>query len=280
MKSLIAYIRQSLQGQYSLSEIKSLVLFICNDELGISSIELYTCKYTDLSTEKRQKLQDIINRLLQHEPIQYICGSTSFCGLSFRVTSAVLIPRIETEELVKLVSTENKEALHILDIGTGSGCIAISLDKQIPNAVVDGWDVSSDALAIAEENNLRLKAKVHFSLCDVFSSKAEDNNSFYDVIVSNPPYVTENDKKEMQPEVLDYEPQIALFVPDDDSLCYYRRIAQLAKKLLKPKGGLYFEINQRLGNDTRILLEEMGYDDIRLLKDQFDNDRMMTARLP
>jgi release factor glutamine methyltransferase len=277
MEPLLAYIRRSLQPQYSPLEIKSLAPIICTDLLGISMMDVYTGKDTDLSTEKQQKLHNIIHRLLQHEPVQYICGTSFFCGFSFAVSPAVLIPRPETEELVNLIAAENRGAKRILDIGTGSGCIAISLNKMLPAAQVCAWDVSAEALEVAKNNNLRLGAHVVFSLCDVFSEAADDGQACIDIIASNPPYVTESDKATMQPEVLDYEPATALFVSDSDPLCFYRRIAHLSKKKLVSGGKLYFEINQLYGHATKILLEEMGYSQVCLKKDVYDNDRFVTA---
>jgi release factor glutamine methyltransferase len=279
MESILTYIRHILDPQYSIAEIKALTSIICCDMLGISTIDLYTDKYTNLSAEKQQKLKDILDRLMRHEPIQYICETTDFCGMPFRVTPDVLIPRPETEELVRLIAKENRGPLQILDIGTGSGCIAIALDRMLPDAKVYGWDISSAALAIARDNNHLLKGNVTFEQYDLFSVKAENDSRRYHIIVSNPPYVTENDKKAMQPEVLLYEPKQALFVTDADPLLYYRRIAELAKQLLIADKKIYFEINQQFGAQTVELLQSAGYQNIRLLKDFYQNDRMITANL-
>lgn len=276
MESLFAYIRRQLQTQYSNDEIKSLASIICSDVLNISVVELHIGKYTDLSADKMNKLQRILDKLRKHEPIQYIIGSTIFCNLKFKVTPAVLIPRPETQELVNLIITENNGKQTILDIGTGSGCIAISLSKQLPQAVVTGWDISPEALQIAQDNNTELKANVYFKQQDIFDSGIETNHSF-DIIVSNPPYVTESDKKEMQPEVLEHEPGLALFVPDDDPLLYYRRIAQFAEKALHPQGKIYLEINQNYGEETVELLKEYHFKNIRLIKDFYQNNRIVTA---
>jgi len=278
MESLLTYIRRMLQTQYSQQEIKALTSIICCDILGINAIDLYTGKDTDLSKDKMQKLQDIIKRLLHHEPIQYISGSTMFCGFNFFVSPDVLIPRPETEELVDLIVKENNGNLRILDIGTGSGCIAISINKKIPDTEVEGWDISSDALKIANANNTNLQTHVIFSQHDIFSTDF-DNLEPYDIIVSNPPYVTESDKKDMQPEVLLYEPNIALFVTDKDPLRYYRRILQLSPLLLKKGGKLYFEINQKYGKQVYDLLQKNGFQDILIIKDIYQNERIVTAIL-
>ena len=201
MESLFTYIRQQLDTQYSVTEIKSLASIICSDSLNINTIELYTGKYTDLSADKAQKIQDIVERLLRHEPIQYIIGTTIFCHLMFKVTPDVLIPRPETEELVNLIVHENKGKVSILDIGTGSGCIAISLNKRLTEASVTGWDISKEALKIATYNNNSIKTNVNFKEQDIFNLPPHTSEQF-DIIVSNPPYVTQKEKEEMQPEVL------------------------------------------------------------------------------
>lgn len=276
MESLFTYIRLKLEALYSLSEIKSLASIICSDSLKISTIELYTCKYTDLSADKAQKIQDIIERLLRHEPIQYIIGSTTFCHLTFKVTPDVLIPRPETEELVNLIALENKGKAKILDIGTGSGCIAISLAKRRPELSITGWDISKEALKIASLNNNNLKANVNFKEQDIFNLPSNSSEQF-DIIVSNPPYVTEKEKEGMQPEVLYHEPSIALFVKDDDPLRYYRKIAEYASKALTAEGKLYFEINQHFGEETAEVLKAYHFKQIRILKDFYQNDRIVAA---
>ncbi|MZJ34153.1 HemK family protein methyltransferase, partial [Collinsella sp. BIOML-A1] len=187
-----------------------------------------------------------------------------------------LIPRPETAELVELIVKENPGARHLLDIGTGSGCIAISLDQNLPDAEVEAWDVSEEALAIASENNKELDARVMFRRRDVLSDEL-GATSCYDVIVSNPPYITEAEKQDMEANVLDWEPGLALFVPDDDPLRFYRRIARLGCDLLLPGGKLYFEINQAYGRETAHILEMNQYRDVRVIKDIFGKDRIVTA---
>lgn len=276
MESLFTYIRRQLDTQYSVNEIKSLASIICSDSLNISTIELYTGKYTDLSADKAQKIQDIVERLLRHEPIQYIIGTTIFCNLMFKVTPDVLIPRPETEELVNLIAHENNGKVSILDIGTGSGCIAISLNKRLPETSVTGWDISKEALKIATCNNSNIKTDVNFKERDIFNLPPNISEQF-DIIVSNPPYVTEKEKEEMQPEVLYHEPSIALFVEDNDPLRYYRQIAEYASKALKTDGKLYFEINQRFGKETAEILQRKNFKQIRILKDFYQNDRIVAA---
>ena len=231
----------------------------------------------EVSEEDGNLLAHIFTQLTAHKPAQYILGYEEFHGLRFQVDERVLIPRPETEELVDLIVKEAATGTRLLDIGTGSGCIAISLAKHIPQAVVTAWDVSEEALAIAGENNRELKAGVHFEKMDVLSAEPVGDDQ-YDMIVSNPPYVTESEKNEMEPNVLDWEPGLALFVPDNDPLRFYRRIASLGRKMLRLHGRLYFEINRAYGEEVLQMLHEQGYEELRLIKDISGNDRIVTAK--
>ena len=276
MNRITAYIRQSLQDIYPPEEVKALSMLICCDMLGVDALDIYMGKDIILSACKQRELENIIFRLQKNEPIQYIRGYDEFCGRNFRVAPGVLIPRPETAELVDLIVKENPDARRLLDIGTGSGCIAISLDKNLPDAKVDAWDISEEALAIARKNNEELDAQVTFRRQDVFSADGIQGAS-YDIIVSNPPYVTETEKTEMEANVLDWEPELALFVPDEDPLRFYRRIAELGRELLRPGGKLYFEINQAYGQDMIRMIEMNQYRDVRVIKDIFGKDRILTA---
>lgn len=276
MNRITNYIRQSLQDIYPPEEVKALTMLICCDMLCLDALDIYLGKDMILSECKERELENIIFRLQKNEPIQYIRGFAEFDGRRFKVAPGVLIPRPETVELVDLVARENTDARRLLDIGTGSGCIAISLDKKLPDAEVEAWDISEDALAIARENNKVLAADVMFLQRDVLSNDWEKAPSF-DVIVSNPPYVTEAEKKEMDANVLDWEPGLALFVPDDAPLRFYRRIADLGRELLLPGGKLYFEINQAYGRETAHILEMNQYHDVRVIRDIFGKDRIVTA---
>ena len=251
-------------------------MLICCDMLGLDALDIYMGKDIILSECKQRELENIIFRLQKNEPIQYIRGFAEFSGRNFKVASGVLIPRPETAELVELIVKENPNARHLLDIGTGSGCIAISLDKKLPDVDVEAWDISEEALAIARKNNEDLEAGVRFLQRDVLSDDWEKVPSF-DVIVSNPPYVTETEKNEMDANVLDWEPGLALFVPDEDPLRFYNRIACLGSDLLLPGGKLYFEINQAYGRETAHILEMNQYRDVRVIKDIFGKDRIVTA---
>ena len=263
MNRITAYIRQSLQESYPQEEIKALSMLICCDMLGLDALDIYMGKDIILSECKQRELENIIFRLQKNEPIQYIRGFAEFSGRNFKVASGVLIPRPETAELVELIVKENPNARHLLDIGTGSGCIAISLDKKLPDVDVEAWDISEEALAIARKNNEDLEAGVRFLQRDVLSDDWEKVPSF-DVIVSNPPYVTETEKNEMDANVL-------------DPLRFYNRIACLGSELLLPGGKLYFEINQAYGRETAHILEMNQYRDVRVIKDIFGKDRIVTA---
>ena len=251
-------------------------MLICCDMLGVDALDIYMGKDIILSACKQRELENIIFRLQKNEPIQYIRGYAEFGGRNFRVAPGVLIPRPETAELVSLIVKENPDARRLLDIGTGSGCIAISLSKSLPGARVDAWDISEEALTIARKNNEELDAQVTFCRQDVFSADGMQSGS-YDIIVSNPPYVTETEKREMEANVLDWEPELALFVPDEDPLRFYRRIAELGRELLRPDGKLYFEINQAYGQDMIRMIEMNQYRDVRVIKDIFGKDRILTA---
>ncbi len=222
----------------------------------------------------------IVEQLLQEIPIQYLLGTTSFFGMDFEVNTNVLIPRPETEELVAWILekySKNRHPISILDIGTGSGCIAIALAKNLPNAKVAALDVSELALKTAKQNADRNAVSVTFLQKNIL----ETNNfkETFDIIVSNPPYVRNSEKVEIKKNVLEHEPHLALFVDDNDALLFYRKIAFLAQKSLNKNGELYFEINQYLGKEMIALLEELGYKDIVLRQDIYGNDRMLYGRI-
>ena len=276
MNRITAYIRQSLQEIYPPEEVKALSMLICCDMLGLDALDIYMGKDIILSECKQRELENIIFRLQKNEPIQYIRGFAEFCGRNFKVASGVLIPRPETAELVELIVKENPNARHLLDIGTGTGCIAISLDKELPDIEVEAWDISEEALAIARKNNEDLEAGVRFLQRDVLSDDWEKVPSF-DVIVSNPPYVTEIEKRDMEPNVLNWEPSRALFVPDSDPLRFYRRIGELGRSMLTAGGRLYFEINRAFGEAVASMLRKQGYTNVRIRKDISGNDRYVIA---
>ncbi len=235
----------------------------------------------EMSCEEEMQWKKVLEELKKQKPIQYIIGKTEFYGLPFKVNADTLIPRPETEELVDLILVESRkskgESITILDIGTGSGCIAISLAKNLPNASVFALDVSEKALELAKKNAELNKVEVHFIQKNILET--DDLDQQFDIIVSNPPYVRLLEKAEINPNVLAYEPHLALFVDDTDALLFYRKIAQLALKNLSKNGKLYFEINQYLGKETVELLEQFDFKDVRLIKDIYGNDRMISCRL-
>lgn len=244
-------------------------------------------------SDKREELLMMARRISKGEPVQYVIGEADFCGLTFHVEPGVLIPRPETEELVQLiVENYDKEQtpIRMLDIGTGSGCIAISLAKNIEGAKVEAWDISDDALRIAKGNAELNNVEVTFNKVDVLSLNNQnlpedftsplEGQGEVDIIVSNPPYICNKEKADMEENVLAHEPHLALFVPDDDPLLFYRKIAELGLTMLKSGGSLYYEINRMYGEETVAMLRELGYVNIALRKDQFDNDRMVHAIKP
>lgn len=276
MNKIVAYIRSRLQPYYTAEEVSALSRIVCCDLLGQAPTDYYLGKDIVLSSKKEQELEDILQRLSRFEPLQYIEGRTLFLGRELWVAPGVLIPRPETEELVELMLKEIPADARILDVGTGSGCIAISLAKELPDALVTAWDVSPEALSVARVNARKLQANVRFVECDVLACQV-DEVGLYDVIVSNPPYVTEAEKADMEPNVLQWEPSLALFVPDDDPLRFYRRIAVLGRDMLADGGRLYFEINRAYGREMVEMLRTMGYVGVRVEKDLSQNDRFVIA---
>ncbi|NEW84212.1 MAG: peptide chain release factor N(5)-glutamine methyltransferase [Mariniphaga sp.] len=267
-----------LSSKYPRQEIESISKLIFEKVLGLSRLQVYLNQHETISPANLAQITEIVNRLIQFEPIQYILGETEFYGLPLKVSAAVLIPRPETEELVDWIINNNPPlSPTILDVGTGSGCIPIALSKKLPGASVDGWDISSEALMIARENAEINQVKVDFIYADVLSQSYPVQPQKYDIIVSNPPYVTLSERLSMLKNVLDYEPPIALFVPDNDPLIFYRAIADIAINQLKPGGKLYFEINEQFGNETADLLSLKGFKNIILRKDINGKERMLKA---
>lgn len=264
-----------LRQQYPEGEAQALARWLCEECFGLSQTDILLDKDNDLSADSIAKSKEIVQRLLRHEPIQYILGYTTFCGHRFHTAPGALIPRPETEQLVNLILESNKsQRPHILDIGTGTGCIALSLALGLPEASVTAWDVSDEALVVARQNmELFPDAKVVFEKTDILSPPNDDR--CWDIIVSNPPYVRRCESTEMDSNVLDYEPHFALFVSDDDPLVFYRAIAGYASKHLQKDGQLWFEINQYLGKETANLIEEYGFADVQVLKDGFGHDRFI-----
>lgn len=292
MKQFIDHITARLLPCYPEDEARSLAWWIAEELTGLSRSQLL-CGYK--GTTNFPNTQDIVERLLHFEPIQYIFGHTLWNGLDLRVTPATLIPRPETAELVERINQFTQtllegKAFNVLDIGTGSGCIAIALKKAHPEWQVTGIDISPEAIEIAQENARRNQVEVNFQVADIFSDQmAKSLNQWYlvndqmvNVIVSNPPYICESEKSSMRANVLNYEPSSALFVPDSDPLRFYRRIAELCSLPLQGKGrerGLFFEINEAFGEELSVLLSGLGYRDIHITKDIYGKDRIIEARM-
>ena len=269
------HIKENLGSYYPAGEVAAFTRIIATEILGIPQMTFFLKDNVELTHEQEATLEDAINRLQKHEPIQYIQGYSGFCGLRFKVTPATLIPRPETSELVEWVASEATGNERILDIGTGSGCIAVSLANKMPQSEVTAWDISAEALTVATENSRSNGTEVLFEQVDIIAYQPEEKQ--FDIIVSNPPYIKENEKSAMHSNVLDWEPHTALFVPDSDPLLFYRTIANKGLTLLKPGGTLYFEINRAHGAETVEMLAGLGYTGIELRKDFAENDRMIKA---
>ena len=299
-----------MEGNMSEGEAKAVALMLLEKVAGLPTAKALIADGNDLLC-RRQSLLELAARVAQGEPVQYVLGEADFCGLTLKVKPGVLIPRPETEELAAWVVenvkansnllplTSNLSPFKLLDIGTGSGCIAVALAKKLKEAEVEAWDVSDDALEIARENAKRNGVQVKTSKVDVLDINANSNSQLstvnfqlstltshlspltsYNIIVSNPPYICEEEKAEMERNVLEHEPRLALFVPDDDPLLFYRRIAELGLSLLKEKGLLFFEINRRFGEEVVKMLQGKGYREVELRQDMFGNDRMVKAIKP
>ena len=279
------YFHQRLKANYPDSEIENFFFWTLEEILGIQRIDFVLQKNNAVDYQNIDRIKKVIQRLRNEEPIQYIFGSTEFYGLLFNVSTDTLIPRPETEELVEWIIETVKQdeylsslsELRILDIGTGTGCIAITLTKLIPSANTTAVDISKNALTVAESNSALNEVNVHFVISNVLELSSLENE--FDIIVSNPPYVTNSEKIEIKNNVLKYEPDTALFVEDNDPLLFYRKIGKLSLDSLTNNGYLFFEINQYLGEETVDLLSKLGYQQVELRKDLFGNDRMIKCRL-
>ena len=289
---------QSLTPLYDAGEAQAIVRTVLDVEYGMTLTDIICGKVNELSSDEERNLEEIITRLQNGEPVQYVLGEADFAGRTFHVEPGVLIPRPETAELCQWIeedvsSLEADDTKQILDICTGSGCIAITLGLTIPNSEVTGWDISEDALRIAQGNVEMLKARnVRIEYQDALmlpkaaeaaeaaeiSEAAESSLSkSWNIIVSNPPYICEKEKADMEKNVLEHEPSIALFVPDKEPLKFYRAIAEYASSALKSEGALYFEINPIYEKEIREMLEELGFKDIKTKEDAYGKKRMMKA---
>lgn len=276
MSNLRDYIANELQEIYSPSEISTIARMILTTKLNISLAESISYKINNLSDQQLKIIIEIIGRLKLLEPIQYIFGETEFYNLRFLVNKHVLIPRPETEELVEwIINEEGNKNISLLDIGTGSGCIAVSLAKNITNAKVFAWDISTPALEVANRNAKLNNVSISFSQADILQTKTSEHT--FDVIVSNPPYITEQEQSIMHSTVIEHEPSLALFVPNNNPLLFYKHISDFANNSLNNGGRIYFEINQYYAEETKQMLNEKGFKDIQLKTDLAGNKRMIRA---
>lgn len=283
IKDVFSTFKQSLATLYDASEIEALTLMIISEIIGSSKTMIKAFPEQEITLSQSEKLNNILIRLQTGEPVQYILGYTEFYGLTFKVNPSVLIPRPETEELVEWVlnskvKNQKSKVTTILDIGTGSGCIAISLKKNLPEAKVSAIDISINALQTAKQNAELNEVDINFIQVDILNINPEIEIPKSEIIISNPPYVTLHDKTQMHTNVTDFEPHTALFVPENDPLIFYKAIADFAMNNLAPNGLLFFEINENLGKETVEMLESKEFKDIELRKDMSGRDRMVKAR--
>jgi release factor glutamine methyltransferase len=276
MKKLLARIDDALGRRYDAQELETIKRALCTELLGVSALAFYAKETLPANSERDSLLESALARLAKGEPLQYVIGSTPFCGLTFKVDSRVLIPRPETAELVEWVAQDADSKGALLDVGTGSGCIAISLAHRLPGWKVQGWDISDGALEVASENSRLNGTEVEFRKVDILNA---DPDCRFDVIVSNPPYVLDSEKGQMEDTVLDYEPHLALFVSDTDPLLFYRAIAAFGHRTLNPGGRLYFEINPLKVEEMKDMLMGAGYRDVEVRNDIFGKPRMIKAIL-
>lgn len=269
---MIKEITLQLVPQYSDAEARSIAILLMCNITGLSYTELLI-HTPSLNEEQEEELRKKIERLKKNEPLQYVLGETIFYGRRFKCDRRALIPRPETEELIDWIinDTSNNTNVSILDIGCGSGCIAITLAKELKNSIVTALDISKEAISLTEENCTINNCQVECINGDIFNF----SDAQYDIIVSNPPYICDNEAADMESNVIDYEPHLALFVPDNSPLKFYEKITEYAARNLRSRGKLYFEINRKYGKEMQLLLEKFGFINIELRKDISNNDRMI-----
>jgi len=295
VRQIVGEIERQLNGKYLKTEIDTFIRILFKEYLNITPVEIHLSQDKDMPKEAERQILEAVGELEKYRPIQYILGKTEFYELHFELTPDVLIPRPETEELVDWIECEyenekSNTSLSIIDIGTGSGCIAVSLKVIFPNAEVWAVDVSEPALSVAMRNAAKNNVEIFFFQHDVLKDdltsaviEAEERNfqqhfGKFDIIVSNPPYVTPSEKAQMQPNVLEYEPHNALFTPDEDPLIFFKRIAAFGKNTLKDSGMIFFEINESYHKEVADILKDLGFSDISVRKDINGKWRMISAR--
>ncbi len=277
MQSVRHQIEKELSDFYPQGELKVLVRMLLQQVAGWSLVDMLTHNDLTLTAAQQMQIADAVDRLKRYEPIQYILGAAEFDGMRLVVDARALIPRPETAELVLLLAETLSPDASVLDIGTGSGCIAVALAHRLPQAQVSAYDVSPDALALAAENARNQGVKIDFRQVDILHDAPADAPVF-DAIVSNPPYVTDSERASMEANVLDYEPALALFVPDDDPLLFYRAIADFAWTHLSIGGRLFFEINHRFGAEIVMMLRHKGFANCAVQHDAFGKERFVVAQ--
>ena len=277
MQQMLAYIQDSLRALYTPGEARTIAFMLMERVTGLSHARVLVNKDTTFPAEQRKQIVTFVEKLLDGVPVQYVLGEAEFYGLRFEVDQSVLIPRPETEELVEWVERDNRSIPGgcLLDVGTGSGCIAVTLKRRMPSWQVDAFDISADALAVAARNARRHGAEVRFRPCDILQPYPGDEQ--WNVIVSNPPYIPEREKAHMTRQVLEYEPAQALFVPDGHPLLFYERIGAFAWRHLPAGGKLYFEIHYDAGAAVVELLRSLGFVGVELRRDLAGHDRMVKA---
>lgn len=284
-KELFDLFSEQLETYYPQEEIKSILYLLFEEYCQMKRTDIMLNPTKTLSESQSRKVSQAIDDLKKYKPIQYIIGKTNFYGLDFIVTPAVLIPRAETEELVQWIIEENESynlgeehrVLDVLDIGSSSGCISISVSKNISKTSVLGIDINEEALKIAVKNNELNNTNVDFKCYDILDESNWAQLHKFDIIVSNPPYIRESERQQMSKNVIDYEPESALFVSDEDPLIFYRTILKFSQNHLKPRGKVYFEINEAFGEEMRQLLIDYGFSDIVLKRDMNGRDRMVVG---
>lgn len=278
---MLKQVKQSFSKElstiYDAQECKELFLLGAQELLKLSRSQTLLESSRELTEDEKNGFETLLASLKKGMPIQYALGNAWFYGMKLKVNESVLIPRPETEELVEMILRENPDAVSLIDIGTGSGCIPIAIKKNLPQMNVWGLDISTDALHVAKENAEQEQCTIHFVEADILSKVDFFTEQKFDVIVSNPPYITPSEQAEMTENVVGYEPHIALFIPEEHPLLFYEAIAVFAKKHLNRGGKLYFEINRRFGQELKVYLETMGFINIRLYQDMHGADRMMSA---
>ena len=280
-RALTDRLAAALAAAYPAPEAAAIAALVAGHLLGLDPLQRRMRAQQEVPADVRQQVPALQARLLAHEPVQYVLGTAHFAGLDLEVTPATLIPRPETEELARLVAAERPRARTVLDVGTGSGCLALALARALPQAQVLAVDISEEALAVARRNGARYAPQVMFQQVDILNEMpAGLAPGTLDILVSNPPYVRDSERALMRENVLAWEPATALFVPDADPLLFYRRLGALGRELLRPGGGLYLEINEAFSAETEALLRGRGYTEVRGVADMFGRARMVRATAP